>query len=280
MDLDVLRKDGGESDNILCVTTAHPHGVADTTTATNKVQLERKMGLISCVGMIVGTMIGSGIFVSTKDVLERSGSVGVSLIVWLSCGLISLFGGLCYIELGCVVPKSGGEYTYLLEAYGPLHRFFGPLPAYLYSYSRTLATGPSGFAVISLSFATYVAQPFYPTGEMPWWLPKAVAAGCVCALIFLTSNGIGWQGLNDSVTAVIISVINSASVRLSTLIQNTFTAVKVIALAVIIVAGLIRLGQGSTANLASPFTPFGNGGHTAAGIASAFYSGLWSYEGW
>lgn len=87
--------------------------------------------------------------------------MGTSLVVWLACGLLSIAGALCYIELGCVVPKSGGDYAYLLEAYGPLHRFFGPIPAFLYSYSRTIVTGPAAFAVIALSFGAYATEPFY-----------------------------------------------------------------------------------------------------------------------
>ena len=66
-----------------------------------------------------------------------------------------------------------------MEAYGPLHKFFGPLPAFLYCYTRNLANVPSGLAVTSLSFALYVTQPFYADGEVPYWLPKIVAAVCV-----------------------------------------------------------------------------------------------------
>ncbi|GAU95201.1 hypothetical protein RvY_06860-1 [Ramazzottius varieornatus] len=230
---------------------------AVSVTTTSKVQLKRKIGLVSCVGIVVGSMIGSGIFIAPKLVLRGSGSVGIFLLIWFITGVLSLCGGLCFIELGCLIPKSGGEYTYLMEAYGPLHQFFGPLPAFLYSYTRNLAASPSSFAVGSLSFGMYCAQPFYADGEVPQWLPKVLAAGCI----------------------VMVAVINSTSVRLSLWMQNTFAAVKVIALVVLIVAGLVRLGQGHTENLATGFTPFDNV-TSLANVASAIYSCFWTYAGW
>lgn len=102
---------------------------------------------------------GSGIFISPSGALERSGSVGLCLVVWAVCGLISLLGALAFAELGTVVPKSGGEYSYFLEAYGKLHPFWGPLPAFICSYIYILILRPAEVAVICLTFAEYVLQP-------------------------------------------------------------------------------------------------------------------------
>ncbi|KAI8121644.1 + type amino acid transporter 1, b-0 [Lucilia cuprina] len=96
-------------------------------TPNDAVHLQRRVGLFSGVALIVGTMIGSGIFVSPSGLLVRTGSVGVSFIIWLACGLLSLLGALAYAELGTMNTSSGAEWAYFMDAYGPA-------PAFLFSW--------------------------------------------------------------------------------------------------------------------------------------------------
>ena len=103
---------------------------------------------------------GSGIFVSPSSALERSGSVGLCLIVWVTCGLLSLLGALAFAELSAVVPRSGAEYAYLADAFGPLHPWFGPIPAFLCSWMYVFVLRPAEVAVINLTFAEYLVQTF------------------------------------------------------------------------------------------------------------------------
>lgn len=117
--------------------------------------LKKELGLASGVSLIVGCMIGSGIFASPKYVMLFSGSVGFTITVWVLCGLVSLLGSLCYIELGLAVPLSGGEYAYLGEA-------FGPLGAFLFSWTQVLVYRPSSFAIILLTFSYYAIEPIFP----------------------------------------------------------------------------------------------------------------------
>ena len=136
-----------------------------------RTKLKKEVSLINAITLIVGAVIGSGIFVSPTGILEKSGSIGVSLFIWLGCGLIALLGCLCYAELGTCVKKSGAEYAYLFAA-------FGPIPAFLFSWTSILIIRPSAGAIIAMIFAEYVSKPFYPDCEAPVALIKILA--CVC----------------------------------------------------------------------------------------------------
>uniref|UniRef100_A0A671LWK3 Solute carrier family 7 member 9 n=1 Tax=Sinocyclocheilus anshuiensis TaxID=1608454 RepID=A0A671LWK3_9TELE len=185
--------------------------------------------------LIVGTMIGSGIFISPKVVLEGTGAVGPCLCVWAACGLPvhACAGTLCYAELGTMIMKSGGEYPYLMEG-------FGPVLAYLYSWSTIIMLKPSSFAIIALSCAEYASTSFYPECTPPQVVTKCLAAACI----------------------LIITVVNCLSVKLAYRVQNFFTAAKLLIIVIIVVSGIVLLAQGAT-------TSFG-------AIGLAFYNGQWS----
>ena len=132
--------------------------------------LKKEVSLINGISIIVGTIIGSGIFISPTGVLRKTQSVGLALIVWLGAGIIAIAGGLCYIELGTSIPKSGAEYAYLMKA-------FGPLPAYLFAWTCVLVIRPASGAIIAITFAQYAVKPLYPDCEPPQDVLKLV--GCV-----------------------------------------------------------------------------------------------------
>ncbi|XP_043928240.1 b(0,+)-type amino acid transporter 1-like [Protopterus annectens] len=210
--------------------------------------LKREVGLVSSVSLLVGTMVGSGIFMTPEWVLYYTGSPGASLVIWAACGVLSMLSALCYIELGSVIKESGGEYIYLLK-------IFGPLPAFLHFYTNEILVRPSSSAAVALSFAKYVVAPFYPGCVPPQVVVKFLAAACIIVVLF----------------------INCFSVRLATSTQTFFTAAKVLALVVILTGGTVILLQGQTRNLQNAFHG------TAAGfgpVGLAFYQALWAYGGW
>ena len=131
-----------------------PNGVVES----GKVQLQQNLGLLNGVAMIVGVIVGSGIFVSPAGVLSQTGSVGLALIVWTVSGLICLLGAVCFAELGTMIVSSGGMYSYIQEA-------FGGLPSFLYLWISLLITFPAANAVIALTCGFYILQPLYPCGS-------------------------------------------------------------------------------------------------------------------
>ncbi|KAJ9577765.1 hypothetical protein L9F63_005685 [Diploptera punctata] len=225
-----------------------------------KMQLKRELGLFSAANFIIGIMIGSGIFVSPAIALERSGSVALCLIIWAVCGTISLLGALAFAELGTVVPRSGAEYAYFQEAYGGLHRFWGPLPSFICSWVYVVVLRPAEVAVIILTFSEYICQPFMPyIGDTP------------AESLDLSKKIIAVLGLG------LLTYINFISVKLYVRVQNTFTSFKLFICLLVIILGIYELCIGNTENLSKGFE-----GSSASPkmLALAFYSGLWAFDGW
>ncbi|CAH4005967.1 large neutral amino acids transporter small subunit 1 [Pieris brassicae] len=212
------------------------------------VRLKKGLSLVNGVAIIVGIIVGSGIFVSPSNALKNAGSKGMALIVWVLSGLLSMIGALCYAELGTMIPKSGGDYAYIGEA-------FGPLPAFLYLWVALFVLVPTGNAITALIFATNILQPFWPACEPPVDAVILVAAVLTC---FLTA-------------------LNCYNVKWVTRVQDSFTAAKMLALVVMFGASIWYLFAESTNNVQSMM----EGTVTKPGdIAAAFYHGLFSYSGW
>uniref|UniRef100_A0A8C7Q5G7 Uncharacterized protein n=1 Tax=Oncorhynchus mykiss TaxID=8022 RepID=A0A8C7Q5G7_ONCMY len=212
------------------------------------IHLRRTIGLLPAISFIIGTVVGSGIFIAPKGVLMNSGSVGLSLVVWALCGVLSTFGALCYAELGTTFTKSGGHYTYLLET-------LGPLPAFLRLWAEFLFIRPAVASYVSLAFGRYVVDPFFSPCAPPTALIKLVS---ILGVTFVVA-------------------INCWSVTLASRTQITLTFIKMFALVLIIVPGITALARGQTEN-------FQNGFEidtlTLDKLPLAFYSGLYAYGGW
>ncbi|KAM9173581.1 cystine/glutamate transporter-like [Pangshura tecta] len=210
--------------------------------------LRKKITLLRAFSLLVGSMVGSGIFISPKGVLKHSGNMGVSLIVWFACGILSLFGALCYAELGTRISKSGGHYIYILET-------LGPLPSFLYLWAEYFAIKPANSAVISLAFGNYILEPFFAPCAAPLPAVKLVAL-------------LGFY---------IVLVLNSWSVSWTARLQNVLSVIKLLALTFIIVPGMMLLAQGHTENFQDAFS---SQSLALDKLPLAFYAGMFAYSGW
>ena len=232
-----------------------PHPVATDTPSTltpghdsmpaESSGLVRGLGLFDSIMIVAGTMIGSAVFIVAADITRNVGSSGWLLVVWAVTGVLALVGALCYGELATMMPRAGGQYVYLSEAYSPLVGF-------LYGWTLFAVVQTGSLAAISIAFARFLGV------LVPWvapdaWIVRPIALSHSYALSLTT------QQLVAIVMILLLTYLNTRGLRLGRLIQNTFTVAKTAALAGLIVLGLF-VARSSTilsANFADPWTPRG-----------------------
>ncbi len=205
-------------------------------------RLPRHLGLGSAVAVLVGSTIGSGIFRVPAGVAERLHEPGPVLLAWVVGGLVALFGALTYAELAAALPRSGGVFAYILEA-------FGPLPAFLFGWSELTVIRASALGAIATIFAEYL-------GYFVRLTPEQVRY--VAALGILFVGALNYVG------------VNSAAV-----VMNFTTVAKYAALAAL---GLLAFTAGTGS--ASHFTPAFEGGVNLSLMGTALIAIMWTYDGW
>src|SRR6516162_4280240 len=169
-------------------------------------ELARSLGLTDSVAIVVGTIIGSGIFLVPNLVARSTPSPGLIIAVWIFSGVLSFCGALAYAELGAMLPATGGQYVYLREAYGPL-------TAFVCAWTFMLAVLAGGSAWLAVTFSIYLG--YFVS------LTPALAKVVSIALI------------------AVISAINYLSVREGALVQRVFTGLKVVSLLILIGAAFL-----------------------------------------
>ncbi|CAF2344011.1 unnamed protein product [Rotaria sp. Silwood2] len=201
------------------------------------------MGLLDAINLLLTCTIGSGIFISAKTVLEYSGSYGLSIVVWIGCGLLCIMGALCYAELGCSYVSSGGDYIYLRAA-------FGNLMGFLRVWIDLALLRPMLVVLSILTASNYLVYWFYPTCTRPGILVK-----CLSSFLLL-----------------IVGFINLISAVATKRLHQVCNYCKIV---FIIVAGIYRMYLGRVENFSEPFE-----GSTYGKITRALYAGLFPYGGW
>ncbi|CAG0882343.1 unnamed protein product [Cyprideis torosa] len=210
------------------------------------VGLKPKLTFLNAVSVLVGSIIGSGIFIAPKGVLSGAGSTNAALLVWLGCGIFNCIGAHCWIELGCMIRKSGADYNYILEAYG---KFAG----FLHLWTDCVIMRPCTLTIVCLGFAKYVLEPFFMGCQVPGNLEQITAA----------------------LALLLLAAVNSYNLAWAVKVQQTFAFAKVAALVLIISFGLYYVLFGTVEN----FT-FEGTSTDVRKIAICFFPGLWSFGGW
>jgi len=244
-------------DNNNPVISEKPRGY-DLEDTQKPVQIQRNLGLWSGVSIIVGTIIGSGIWVTPGSIMQYSESVGIFLVQWVVCGLLSALGAMCYIELACVVPQSGGETVYLKAA-------FGDFVSFVFSWLRAIVLGPTSCAFLAGVSSEYILR-VHPDIETTLnesigfeWTKKIVGVGLL----------------------LISSLVNILSSRGAAIVQNIVTVSKMVGVVIVIIGGFVRLGQGNTESFQSGFDRLcflDKLGPASIGLIA--FNGLWNYDGW
>ncbi len=208
-------------------------------------RLKRVLSLMDATMINAGGIIGSGIFMVPATVALYTASSSLFFMVWILGGVVSLFGALSVAELGAAMPKAGGQYVFLNEAYGPVW-------GYLYGWSAVVVINTASMAAVGVAFAEYLKF-FYPISDL------AVKEIAICSIILLT-------------------IINIVDVKSGARFQNVFTFAKLGAILGVILLGLFLEG-GSTQNFSPLFTdrsPLSLIGP----LGLAMVAVLWTFDGW
>ena len=207
--------------------------------------LNRTLSLRDLILIVIGTVIGSGIFIVPGLVIKQSGgSIGVALLVWLVAGVLSLLGALTYGEMGAAKPDAGGLYVYLRDA-------LGPLPSFLYGWTMFFVIGAASIATLAVAFTNYLGQ----------FVTLSPIAGKIVAILMIA----------------VVMVINVRGARQGANVQGVATAIKVGA---ILVMGVLLLAVGHGFARTPNVWPAAWDGSLFVGVGLAMIGVLWAYEGW
>jgi len=208
--------------------------------------LPRVLGPVSIIGIVVGTMIGSGIFIVPSAMAADLRNPILMLAVWVVGGVLSFFGALSMSELGAAYPQAGGMYVYLREAYGPL-------VAFLFGWTLFLIIDAGSVATLAVAFSSKYLPQFVSL--------SAVGTKIVAVLLIFA-----------------LAAVNFLGVKWGALVQNLFTIIKLTALVALIVV-VFAFAKGSASNFVTP-APGAAAGNVAGAFGVALVAVLWAFKGW
>ncbi|MCJ1418230.1 hypothetical protein MMC32_004577 [Xylographa parallela] len=218
----------------------------------------KSLTYLNGLSLIVGLIIGSGIFSSPSQVSSNAGSPGASLIVWVVAGILAWTGAASFAELGGAIPLNGGAQVYL-------SKIFGDLAGFLFTWCAVFVLKPGGSAIISIIFGEYIVQ---------------AAVGADAANIYVWINkGVALGGL------ILVTALNCISTRLGTRMGDMFMVLKFVALIGVAIIGIVVAATGFSykGNIATEWKTENWFAGTSSDLSSwavALYAGLWAFDGW
>jgi APA family basic amino acid/polyamine antiporter len=223
-----------------------------TNSTTSPSALLRDLGASQAASIVVGVVIGSGIFLVPAEMMQAAGSARLVYLAWIVGGIFSFFGAVTYAQLGAMKPQSGGEYVYIRDAYGPLAGF-------LTGWTWTVVVKPSSLAAISMGIVRVIAN--FPSlsflsarvGNIPLTWGQLVAMGFV----------------------IFVSLVNYIGVRRAGNFQLAFTILKIVL--IVAISALAFSAHGSWSHFAEKYSGAIGG---VAGFFAALTAALWAYDGW
>jgi APA family basic amino acid/polyamine antiporter len=245
---------------------AEPGAGAAASGAPKRLELVQGLGAWAAASIVVGTMIGTGIFLVPSSMATNAHSIGLVFLAWILGGVLSLAGALAYAELGAAIPEAGGDYAYL-------NRGFGPRWGYLFGWMHSIVGRPCSVATIAaglmrfcgflrptIGLTIYTYPIWVPFGHAPYNFnvspAQPLAVGAIAAVTF----------------------INYLGVRLGGRVQVLLTAIKISAVAAVTVLAL-AMGRGGISNF-KPFLPDAWGAGAWSGVLAAMVAAAWAYDGW
>ena len=224
--------------------------------------LVRGLTLSATTSLVVGTVIGTGVFIKTAIMAQDTGSAAMVLFAWIAAGVLSMCGALTYAELGATLPQAGGEYVYLRNSYGRL-------AAFLFGWMRFVVAGTGSIAILGVGFATFLSA-ILPLTSV-WAHSRFVLLG----------QTIDWQFGSKQVVAVaaimVFAIINCLTVAFGGRVQSLLTVLKLGGIATVVAGVFLGSGTADWSHLAQ------TGHANSSGVPAfglAMLAALWAYDGW
>jgi APA family basic amino acid/polyamine antiporter len=226
--------------NFLKVTTPR-HTLNPAADSANAPHLVQSLGLFSSTALVIGSMIGSGIFIVDADIARGTNSPALYLGAWVVTAILTMTAALSYGELAAMMPKAGGQYVYLRESLGPLWGF-------LYGWTLFLVIQTGTIAAVCVAFGKFLGV-FFPAVSTTHWLWHIAHVPALRVGPMVLGNmeiGVSTANLAAISIVVLLAVVNIFGVRLGSLIQNVFTTAKAISLAALVLLAF-TVGRNATA---------------------------------
>jgi amino acid transporter len=236
---------------------------------------EKRLGLVRGLGawasaaIVVGTMIGTGIFLKPAEMAREGRTVSVVFAAWIVGAVLSIFGALSYAELGAAIPEAGGEYAYLRKAFGPVWGF-------LFGWMHSIVGRPSSAASIAAGMMRFVGF-LLPVVATPIFTVHIALPG-ITAWIKPYDFAFTWAQPLAVCWLVLMTGVNYLGVRLGGAVQVFLTSVKVVS--VVIVIGVAFFSATPAAHATDPIWPAAFNGGLLTAFLAALAAALWAYDGW